>query len=60
MLVLTRKVGERLMVGEDIAVEVLDVNGSQARIGVTAPEDMRIDREEVRRQRDQEQKQETD
>ena len=48
MLILTRRVGETIMVGDDIKVTVLDVRGAQVRIGVAAPRDMRVDREEIR------------
>jgi carbon storage regulator len=54
MLILTRRNGEAIMVGDDIQVTVLDVKGNQVRIGVTAPKDMRVDREEVRERIDAE------
>ena len=47
MLILTRRVGERLMIGNDVAVEVLGVNGNQVRLGVTAPQRIQVHREEV-------------
>jgi carbon storage regulator len=47
MLVLTRRIGETLIIGEDIRVTVLDVSGSQVRIGVTAPKAVPVHREEV-------------
>ena len=49
MLVLTRRIGETLHIGDDITVTVLDVKGTQVRVGVVAPKDVRADREEVRR-----------
>jgi carbon storage regulator len=52
MLVLTRRVGERIMIGEDITVTVLEVRGDQVRIGIAAPRDVQVLREEVLR-RDQ-------
>ncbi len=47
MLILTRKVGERLMIGDDIAVTVLSVKGNQVRVGVQAPASIAVHREEV-------------
>lgn len=48
MLILSRRVGETLMIGDDVTVTVLGVKGNQVRIGVNAPKDMRVDREEIR------------
>lgn len=45
MLILTRRVGERLMIGDEIAVTVLGVKGNQVRIGVHAPADVSVHRE---------------
>ena len=47
MLILTRRVGETLMVGDDITVTVLGVKGNQVRIGVNAPKDVAVHREEI-------------
>jgi len=47
MLILTRKVGERLIIGDDIAVTVLSVKGNQVRVGVQAPADIAVHREEI-------------
>jgi carbon storage regulator len=47
MLILTRRVGESIMIGDDIVITVLGVKGSQARIGVTAPKAVAVHREEV-------------
>ncbi len=47
MLILTRRVGESLMVGEEITVTVLGVKGNQVRIGVNAPRDVSVHREEI-------------
>lgn len=47
MLILTRRPGERLCIGEDIVVTILAVKGSQVRIGIAAPRDVTIDREEI-------------
>ncbi len=47
MLILTRRVGETLMVGDDVTVTVLGVKGNQVRIGVNAPRDVSVHREEI-------------
>ena len=47
MLILTRRIGETLMVGDDITVTVLGVKGNQVRIGVNAPRDLAVHRQEV-------------
>jgi carbon storage regulator len=47
MLVLTRKVGERIRIGDDVTVQVLEVRGGQVRLGLAAPAEIRIFREEV-------------
>ena len=47
MLILTRRVGESLMVGDDITITVLGVKGNQVRIGVSAPKDVAVHREEI-------------
>ena len=47
MLILTRRVGETLMVGDDVTVTVLGVKGNQVRIGVNAPKEVAVDREEI-------------
>lgn len=47
MLILTRRVGETLMIGEDISVTVLGVKGNQIRIGINAPQDVAVHREEI-------------
>jgi len=58
MLILTRRVGETLMIGDDITVTVLAVKGSQVRLGVEAPREVEVHREEVYR-RIQDEKKET-
>jgi carbon storage regulator len=47
MLILTRRVGESIKVGEEITVTVLGVKGNQVRIGITAPRTVEVHREEV-------------
>jgi carbon storage regulator len=47
MLILTRRVGEIIRIGPDIVVTVLGVNGSHVRVGVDAPKDVAVHREEV-------------
>lgn len=47
MLILTRRIGEKLMIGDDIAVSILGVKGNQVRIGVKAPDDISVHREEI-------------
>lgn len=47
MLILTRRIGETLMVGDDVTVTVLGVKGNQVRIGVNAPKDVAVHREEI-------------
>lgn len=47
MLILTRRVGETLMVGDDVTITVLGVKGNQVRIGVNAPKEVAVHREEI-------------
>lgn len=49
MLVLTRAVGETFIIGDDITVQVLDVNGYQVRLGINAPKHIKVHRTEVYR-----------
>ena len=49
MLILTRRVGETIRIEDDISVTVLSVTGSQVRIGINAPKDVTVHREEVYR-----------
>lgn len=54
MLVLTRRVGETVVIGSSVTVTVLGVKGSQVRIGVEAPRNVAVDREEVHERKRQE------
>lgn len=47
MLILTRRIGETLMIGDDVTVSVLGVKGNQVRIGVNAPKHVAVHREEI-------------
>ena len=47
MLILTRKVGETMVIGDAITVKLLDVKGKQVRLGIEAPADVTVHREEV-------------
>ena len=47
MLILTRRKGESLMIGDNVTLTVLDVRGNQVRIGIQAPKDTAVHREEI-------------
>ena len=47
MLIITRKPGERIMLGDDVVVEVIEVSGSSVRLGIAAPRSVPVYREEI-------------
>nr|ELR5185550.1 carbon storage regulator CsrA [Providencia rettgeri] len=47
MLILTRRINEEVMIGDDIKIRILSVKGNQVRIGIAAPEDVSVHREEI-------------
>ena len=47
MLIITRRAGEKLMIGEDVVVEILEIVGNQVRVGIQAPQSVRVYREEI-------------
>ena len=47
MLILTRRVGEAVMIGDEVSITVLGVKGNQVRIGINAPKDVAVHREEI-------------
>lgn len=59
MLILTRRVGETLMIGDDVTITVLGIKGHQVRLGINAPKEVSVHREEIY-QRIQEEKQKQD
>lgn len=54
MLVLTRKSNERILIGDHISVEVLEMGPGKVRLGIVAPRDVAVDREETREAKDAE------
>jgi carbon storage regulator len=59
MLILSRRIGETLMIGDEIKITVLGVNGAQVRLGVDAPEEVEVYREELYTRIQQEKKSES-
>lgn len=56
MLVLTRRIGQEIIIGDDIRITLLEVRGQQVRVGISAPPAIRVDREEVLARRREEAK----
>ena len=54
MLILTRRVGETLMVGDEVTVTVLGVKGNQVRIGVNAPKEVAVHRQRIQKEKGEE------
>ena len=47
MLILTRKIGETIAIGDEVKIQVIDIKGRQVRLGIQAPMDMTVHREEI-------------
>ena len=47
MLILTRRIGETIMIDDDVSITVLDINGKQVRIGIDAPAEVKVHRKEI-------------
>lgn len=47
MLIITRKAGEKIMFGDDVVVEIMEIVGNQVRVGIQAPQSVRVYREEL-------------
>ena len=56
MLILTRRISEKLIIGENVTVTILSVKGNHVRIGIDAPRDVKINREEIFKRVQKEQK----
>ncbi len=54
MLILSRKVNEEILIGQDITVMVVELRGDKVRLGIEAPEEMEVDRKEVREAKERE------
>lgn len=51
MLVLTRKIGETIVIGDDIKIKIVEIKGKQVRIGIEAPRNVEVNREEIYNQK---------
>lgn len=51
MLVLTRKIGELIVIGDDIKIKIVEIKGKQVRIGIEAPRNVAVNREEIYKQK---------
>lgn len=60
MLILTRRIGESLVIGNDVTITILGVKGNQVRVGVNAPKEISVHREEIYKRIQQEKSQQTD
>ena len=47
MLIITRRAGEKMMIGDDVVVEIMEIVGNQVRVGIQAPQSIRVYREEI-------------
>ncbi len=47
MLIITRRAGEKMMIGDDVVVEIMEIVGNQVRVGIQAPQSVRVYREEI-------------
>ena len=47
MLIITRRAGEKVMIGDDVVVEIMEIVGNQVRLGIQAPQSVRVYREEI-------------
>lgn len=53
MLVLTRKIGELIVIGDDIKIKIVEIKGKQVRIGIEAPRSVAVNREEIYKQKNE-------
>ena len=51
MLVLTRKIGETIVIGDDIKIKIVEIKGKQVRVGIEAPRNVQVNREEIYNQK---------